>query len=187
MSTPRLLRRISISAATSSLILAGCATSYAPSADILGSTPAEVLPRHIGHEGRSVQLTRQVAERLRVPNDCKELAEVVAREHGHIHRSGELGAAAILRLLTRCDAIRQPERFALVLQACEADARGRLGCADQDYPQAQRLALALQAALGVVTADMAAQAAREGLRGPAIGDRIEAARVCAIDTALNGV
>ena len=149
-----------------------------------GTTPAEVLPRHIGHEGRSVQLARKVAERLRVPNDCKELAEVVAREHGHIHRSGELGAAAILRLLTRCDAIRQPERFALVLQACEADARGRLGCADQDYPQAQRLATALQAALGVNTATIAAQAAREGLQGPKIGERIEAARTFAVARSL---
>ncbi len=149
-----------------------------------GSTPPEVLPRHIGHEGRSVQLARQVAERLRVPNDCKELAEVVAREHGHIHRSGELGAAAILRLLTRCDAIRQPERFALVLQACEADARGRLGCADQDYPQARRLATALQAALGVNTAAIAAQAAREGLQGPKIGERIEAERTSAMASAI---
>ncbi|MFM8574735.1 MAG: multifunctional CCA addition/repair protein, partial [Limnohabitans sp.] len=148
------------------------------------STPAEVLPRHIGHEGRSVQLARQVAERLRVPNDCKELAKVVAREHGHIHRSGELGAAAILRLLTRCDAIRQPERFALVLQACEADARGRLGCADQAYTQARRLATALQAALGVNTATIAAQAAREGLQGPQIGERIEGARTFAVARSL---
>jgi len=145
-----------------------------------GSTPADVLPRHIGHEGRSVKLARKVAARLRVPNDCKELAEVVAREHGNIHRSGELGAAATLRLLTRCDAIRQSERFALVLQACEADARGRLGCEANDYPQARQLALALQAALGVVTADIAAEAARQGLQGARIGERIEAARVSAI-------
>ena len=151
-----------------------------------GTTPAEVLPRHIGHEGRSVKLARQVAERLCVPGDCKELAEVVAREHGNIHRSGELNAAAIVRLLTRCDAIRQPERFALVLQACEADARGRLGFEDRGYPPAQRLAQALQAALGVATADTASQAAREGLRGPEIGARIEAARMAAIETALNG-
>ena len=149
-----------------------------------GSTPADVLPRHIGHEGRSVKLARQVAERLRVPNDCKELAEVVAREHGNIHRSGELNAAAVMRLLTRCDAIRQPERFALVLQACEADARGRLGFEDRDYPQAQRLAMALQAALGVVTGDIAAQAAREGMQGPEIGKRIEGERIAAISAAL---
>ncbi|MFM7026064.1 MAG: multifunctional CCA addition/repair protein, partial [Limnohabitans sp.] len=104
-----------------------------------GSTPADVLPRHIGHEGRSAKLAQKIAQRLRVPNDCKALAEVVAREHGNIHRSDELNAAAMMRLLTRCDAIRQPERFALVLQACEADARGRLGSQDSDYPQARRL------------------------------------------------
>jgi tRNA nucleotidyltransferase (CCA-adding enzyme) len=149
-----------------------------------GTTPADVLPRHIGHEGRSVKLAKTAAERLRVPGDCSELAEVVAREHGNIHRSGELNAAAVMRLLTRCDAIRQSERFALVLQACEADARGRLGLEDTPYPQAQRLTLALQAALGVVTATIAAAAAREGLSGPHIGERIEAARVTAVDEAL---
>ena len=145
-----------------------------------GTTPTDVLPRHIGHESRSVKLAHQVAERLRVPNDCKELAEVVAREHGHIHRSHELSATATMRLLTRCDAIRQSERFALVLLACEADARGRLGCEAADYPQARRLTQALQAALGVTTADIAAGAAREGLQGSQIGERIEAARVAAI-------
>ncbi len=145
-----------------------------------GNTPTDVLPRHIGHEGRSVKLAQRIAERLRVPGDCKELAEVVAREHGNIHRSGELQPAAILRLLTRCDAIRQSERFALVLQACEADARGRLGHEATDYPQARRLGQALQAALAVPTADIAAAAAREGLQGAQIGERIEAARSAAI-------
>ena len=145
-----------------------------------GTTAADVLPRHIGHEGRSAKLAQQVAERLRVPSDCKELADVVAREHGNIHRSGELNAAALMRLLTRCDAVRQPERFAMVLQACEADARGRLGLEDSDYPQAPRLATALDAALRVATADIAAQAARDGLKGPQIGERVEAARTAAI-------
>jgi tRNA nucleotidyltransferase (CCA-adding enzyme) len=145
-----------------------------------GNTPPDVLPRHIGHEGRGVKLAQQIAERLRLPGECKELAEVVTREHSNLHRSGEFNAAALMRLLTRCDAIRQPERFALMLQACEADARGRLGFENSDYPQARRLALALQAALGVATADIAAQAAREGLKGPEIGRCIEAARVKAI-------
>jgi tRNA nucleotidyltransferase (CCA-adding enzyme) len=152
-----------------------------------GSTPADVLPRHIGHEGRSAKLAHQVAKRLRVPSDCKELADVVAREHGNIHRSGELNAAAIMRLLTRCDAIRQPERFALVLQACEADARGRKGFEDRSYPQAQRLAQALEAALRVATPEIAAQAAREGLQGAKIGERIEAARIIAVSQQINGL
>lgn len=149
-----------------------------------GTTPADVLPRHIGHEGRSVKLARLVAQRLRVPNDCKELAEVVAREHGNIHRSGELGAAAILRLLTRCDAIRQPDRFALVLQACEADARGRLGWTEREYPQRQRLTQGLHAVLCVATAEIAAQAAREGLQGPQIGERIDLERTAALASAI---
>ena len=149
-----------------------------------GSTPADVLPRHIGHEGRSVKLAQKVAERLRIPTDCKALAEVVAREHGNIHRSGELNAAAVMRLLTRCDAVRQSERFALVLQACEADARGRLGLEERDYPPVQRLGQALAAALAVPTADIAAAASREGLQGARIGERIETARTAAVHAAL---
>jgi tRNA nucleotidyltransferase (CCA-adding enzyme) len=145
-----------------------------------GTTPTDVLPRHIGHEGRSVRLLQKVCERLRVPSDCKELAEVVAREHGHIHRSGDLNAEALMRLLERCDAIRQPERFALVLQACECDARGRLGFEDATYPQATRLLQAQQAALSVETAPIAQAAAAQGLKGPQIGAQITRARVQAI-------
>ncbi|MEX1167341.1 MAG: multifunctional CCA addition/repair protein, partial [Hydrogenophaga sp.] len=83
-----------------------------------GTTPPAVLPRHIGHEERSAKLLKGVCERLRVPLDCKELADVVAREHGNIHRSLELSAAALVRLLERCDAFRKPERFEEVLLAC---------------------------------------------------------------------
>ena len=119
-----------------------------------GTTPADVLPRHIGHEDRSVKLLREVSTRLRVPVECKELAEVVAREHGNIHRSGEFSAAAIVRLLERCDAFRKPARFAEVLLACECDARGRLNFEEAAYPQRQRLLQSLQAAQ-TVTADNA--------------------------------
>lgn len=145
-----------------------------------GTTPADVLPRHIGHEGRSVKLLQKVCERLRVPTDCKELAEVVAREHGNIHRSAELGPEALMRLLERCDAIRQPERFARALQACECDARGRLGFDDAAYPQADRLLKAQQAALSVETAPIAQAAAAQGLKGPKIGEQIAKARIQAI-------
>lgn len=145
-----------------------------------GTTPAEVLPRHLGHEGRSVKLLQQVCERLRVPSDCKALAEVVAREHGNIHRSAELGEEALLRLLERCDAMRQAERFALVLQACECDARGRWGFEAAAYPQAARLLRAQKAALAVDTAPVAQAAAAQGLQGPQIGARIAQARVQAI-------
>ena len=149
-----------------------------------GNTPADVLPRHIGHESRSVKLLQKVCERLRVPTDCKELAEVVAREHGNIHRSAALGPEALMRLLDRCDAIRQPERFARVLQACECDARGRLGLEESAYPQAERLLKAQQAALSVETAPIAQAAAAQGLKGPQIGEQIFKARVKAVAASL---
>ena len=145
-----------------------------------GTTAADKLPRHIGHEERSVKMLRSLCERWRVPVHCKELAEVVAREHGNIHASQSLGAEAVLRLLTRCDALRRPERFAWALQACECDARGRLGLQDRSYPQSARLQALLIAALSVDSAQISAQAMEQGLCGIDIGKRIEHARVKAI-------
>ncbi|HRM92689.1 MAG TPA: multifunctional CCA addition/repair protein, partial [Alicycliphilus sp.] len=145
-----------------------------------GTTPQDVLPRHIGHEQRSSKLLQAVAERLRVPVDCRELADVVAREHGNIHRSSELGAAALVRLLERCDAIRKPARLDEILLACECDARGRLGYEDAPYPQRARINAALAAVQSVVTSSIAAQAAAQGLQGAKVGERIHAARVRAV-------
>lgn len=145
-----------------------------------GTTPPDVLPRHLGHEGRSAQLLKQVSERLRVPVECRELADVVAREHGNMHRSDSLNAAAVLRLLERCDAFRKPRRFREILQACECDARGRLGLQDEPYSQAERLSLALDIALAVPTAEVSAAAQQRGLRGEAIGQAIAQARTEAL-------
>ncbi|EGI77284.1 multifunctional CCA addition/repair protein [Hylemonella gracilis] len=153
-----------------------------------GTTPADVLPRHLGHEGRSARLLQGISERLRVPVDCRELGEVVAREHGNIHASGKLNAEAVLRLLERCDALRKPERFSQALLACTCDARGRGvagdGLRDRPYPQATRLQGALHAALALPTHDIATQAMAQGLKGPEVGRRIHAARVRAIEQAL---
>ncbi len=145
-----------------------------------GTTDRDKLPRHIGHEERSVKLLRGLCERWRVPVHCRELAEVVAREHGHVHASLSLGAEAVLRLLSRCDALRRPERFALVLQTCECDARGRLGLQDRSYPQSARLQALLNAALSVDSAKISALAMQQGLSGMDVGKRIEHARVKAI-------
>ena len=149
-----------------------------------GTTPADILPRHLGHEARSVDLVRAMSERLRVPQACRELAEAVAREHGNVHRSGEFGAAAILRLLGRCDAIRRPDRFRDLLRACECDARGRTGLEDVAYPQRDRLGLALDLALGVDGAAVVAQAAARGLQGPALGQALHTARARALADGL---
>ena len=145
-----------------------------------GTTPQDVLPRHIGHEQRSARLLKGVCERLRVPTDCRELADVVAREHGNIHRSSELKAAALVRLLEHCDAVRKPARFDAILLACECDARGRLGLEESPYPQRTRLNAALTAALSVVTSAVAAEAAAAGITGAKVGERIHAARVQAV-------
>jgi tRNA nucleotidyltransferase (CCA-adding enzyme) len=149
-----------------------------------GTTPSDVLPRHIGHEQRSEKLTRALCECWRVPVACKELAELVAREHGNIHQSLGFGAEAVMRLLVRCDALRRPERFLLALQACECDARGRLGKEDVAYAQGPRLALLLKAAQSVDSAAVSAQALQDGLTGQAVGQRLDAARVAAIGAAL---
>jgi len=152
-----------------------------------GTTPADVLPRHLGHEQRSADLVRKVCERLRVPTACRELADVVAREHGNVHRSAEINAAALVRLLERCDALRRPERFADALLACECDARGRLGLSEAPYPQRARLAHALALALAVDTASVAAQASARGLKGPAMGEAIHTARAQAVAGGLSAL
>ncbi|MES2529794.1 MAG: multifunctional CCA addition/repair protein [Pseudomonadota bacterium] len=149
-----------------------------------GTTPADVLPRHIGHEQRSAKLLRGLCDRWRVPVELRELADVVAREHGNIHRSGELNAAALVRLLERCDAFRKPERFGQVLEACECDARGRLGFEERPYPQRDRLIAVLSAAQSVDTASVAEAARLAGATGPKIGEAIGRARMTAVAAAI---
>jgi len=147
-------------------------------------TPREHWPRHIGHEARSARLAAPLAARLRVPAECRELGDVTAREHVHVHQSGTLGAAALLRLFERCDALRRPERFDALLLACECDARGRAGRAEQPYEPRRRLPPLLRTALGVDSAALAAAAAARGAQGPAVGEAIRAARIAALQAAL---
>jgi tRNA nucleotidyltransferase (CCA-adding enzyme) len=148
-----------------------------------GTTPADILPKHIGHEARSVALIHRVCDRLRLPVDCKELAVVVAAEHGNVHRSMEFDAAALTRLLERCDALRKPVRFKEVLGACEADARGRLGMQKKAYPQTARLLAACDAARAV---DAGAVAAKHPGQAQKIKQAVHEARIHAVAAALAG-
>jgi len=148
-----------------------------------GTTPKEEWPRHIAHEARSVALARAVNERLRVPNDCRDASLLTAREHGNILRALSLDAAALLRLLERCDALRRPALLAQVLDACEADARGRTGHENEPYPQRARLLAALDAARAV---DAGAIAARIGPDGSRIAPAVREARSEAIAAHLSG-
>ncbi len=146
-----------------------------------GTTPREEWPRHVAHEERSVELVAALCERLRVPTECRDLALVMAREHGNIHRAAELRPATIVKLLQSADAFRKPERFARLMQACESDKRGRLGGEHKPYPQAARMLTALKAA-AAVDAGAIAQALAEPAR---IKEAIHQARVAAVRAALN--
>lgn len=134
------------------------------------------LPRHPGHERRSVRLIRGMVERFPVPVACRDLALLVAEFHGHCHRASELRASTILRLLERTDAFRRPERFDKFLLACEADARGRTGFEDLPYPQAAYLQGALTAAASVTAREVTG----DGLSGPQIGEALRRKRLQAI-------
>ena len=139
-------------------------------------TPADVLPGHIGHEHAGVEPLRALAARLKVPAEHAALAELVCREHLNAHRALELKPATVLRLLTKLDALRRPQRLEAFLAACEADKRGRLGSAEAAYPQADFLRAAQEAAAAVSAAEFVAR----GLAGPAIGEAMDKARIAAI-------
>ena len=113
------------------------------------TTPPALWPRHHGHEERSVALIEGLSARLRVPNEFRELALIVARHHGNVHRAFELRPQTVLELLEKSDAFRRPARFAQALIACEADSRGRTGFAERAYPQREYLLAALDAAAAV--------------------------------------
>ncbi|MEO7050209.1 MAG: multifunctional CCA addition/repair protein [Rhodanobacter sp.] len=139
-------------------------------------TPADELPRHIGHEQRGVAPLRALAARLKVPTEHAALAELVCREHLNAHRALELKPATVLKLLTSLDALRRTPRLDRFLAACTADKRGRLGHEHAAYPQADYLRQARAAAAAVDAGEFVAA----GLAGPAIGKAMETARVAAI-------
>lgn len=147
-----------------------------------GNTPKDILPRHIGHEARSVKLLQDMCERLRVPNECRDLGLLVARYHGKIHCAMELRADTIVRLLHDCDALRRPERFGQILQACASDARGRTGHEHDAYPQADFMLLALHAAQGVDAGGIARQCVDNNL----IAEKVREARIVAVEREIKG-
>lgn len=120
-----------------------------------GTTPKEVLPRHIGHDVRGAELVTTVSKRLRVPNECRELAYLVAKFHIKAHQVLVMKAETLLKFLMDLDAIRQPDRFEHFLLACEADSRGRLGLENIALPEADLLRQALHAAMQINAGDIA--------------------------------
>ena len=142
-----------------------------------GGTPAAEWPRHIAHEQRGLKLVDAVCKRLKSPGAHRELALQVCAHHTLCHRALELRGKTLLKLLTATDALRRPERFEAFLLACEADARGRKGLEQRDYPQADYLRRALDIAREV----SAAQFTGTGVEGKALGAAISAERVRRLD------
>jgi len=142
-------------------------------------TPPEEWPRHIMHEQRGVQPARAMSDRLKVPQEYRQLAETASREHLNVHRIAELRDATVHELLVRCDGFRRPERIGQLAVVCEADKRGRLGCAEEDYPQGPELCRLHAVALAINARDVAS----EGLQGPQIGQAVAKARIAAISAA----
>jgi tRNA nucleotidyltransferase (CCA-adding enzyme) len=145
-----------------------------------GTTPREEWPGHIGHEVRSVALLETACERLRVPNDCRELAVIVARHHGDVHRAEELKPSTIVKLLEKTDAFRRPERFEQLLDACSCDFHGRTGFEARPYTPAPLLRRALAAARGVDAGAIARELSEPGKIAAAVHE----ARVHAVRKAL---
>ena len=143
-------------------------------------TPRSEWPRHHGHETRGLAVIERLCERLRVPQEHRKLALLAARFHTHVHRGMELRGSTLLEMLEHADAFRRPDRFADFLEACECDARGRLGFADRPYPQRARVEAALAAARSVALD----AAERAGLAGAAIGARLRSKRLAAIEAAV---
>jgi tRNA nucleotidyltransferase (CCA-adding enzyme) len=146
-----------------------------------GETPPEEWPKHHGHEARSVRLVEQVCKRLKIPNDCRDLAVMTAREHGNVGRALDLRANTIVTLLERCDAFRKPQRFVDMLSASECDYRGRAGFADRPFAQPDYLQAALHAAQSV----NAGEVAQRYLDRPQhIPQAVHAARVAAVSASI---
>lgn len=135
-------------------------------------TPANVLPRHIGHEKRGLAPLKALHKRLKTPNDCAELAAISSEFHTHVHRALELKASTIVKLFNRLDVWRRPERFEEFLQVCTADARGRTGFENTPYPQADYMRKALKLAQSVTAQEMIAQ----GFEGAAIRKALDEER-----------
>ena len=150
-----------------------------------GVTPPEAWPSHHGHEGLGLKLIDQLCRRLKVPNDCRELALMTAREHGNVSRAEILRPNTLVTLFERCDAFRKPQRFEQMLRASECDFRGRgnaeVSFRDKPFPQAAHLLRALAAARAV---DAGAVALRYAEQKQRIPQAVHATRVAAVRAAL---
>jgi tRNA nucleotidyltransferase (CCA-adding enzyme) len=149
-----------------------------------GLTPEESWPHHYRHEHLGLALIRDINARLRVPNAYGEIALLVCEHHTKMHRVTELRSSTILELLEALDAFRRPRRLERFLLACEADARGRTGLEQRDYPQREFLLDALEAANAVEVGQLLAEHDRVSRRAGGAKALVHQERVKAIRVQL---
>ena len=138
-----------------------------------GLTPEDQWPRHIAHEQRGLKAIKAMNTRFKAPRECQELALLVAEYHTHGHRALELKPSTLLDLLQSFDVYRRPQRFEDFIASCEMDARGRLGFEDRDYPQADYLRGAAEAARRVSVQPLL----DKGIQGQALGEALKRERL----------
>lgn len=148
-----------------------------------GLTPADELPRHVGHEKRGLEPLDDICDRLRVPGSWRRLARAVCEYHLMLHRIDSLRPATILKMLEGMDAFRRPEIVSSIGLCCQADLCGRAGYEDAEYPQAGRLAHFHSVASDVDVAGVATSCRERGGANAAIGEAVRAARIRAIEAA----
>jgi tRNA nucleotidyltransferase (CCA-adding enzyme) len=146
-----------------------------------GLTPHENWPSHQGHEKLGLEAINTLCDRLKAPNDCRELGLMVSEYHTHVHQAFDLKASTVLGMLNRCDVWRKPQRFADFLLTCMADARGRTTFEDSEYKNAEYIWQAYEAAAKV---DIKAIVAK-GYIGKAIKEQTEQQRISLIQAFKN--
>lgn len=100
-------------------------------------TPIEHLPKHHGHGQKGLPIIKALCERLRIPNEFRDLALIVSDQHQNVHQAFKLRPETIIKIFDKADFWRKPERLKQLVQACIADMRGRTGFEHQDYPQGE--------------------------------------------------
>ncbi len=143
-----------------------------------GTTPKEWWPSHRGHEERGVKQIEILSLRLRVPNNCRDLAIKVSRWHLHCHRALELKASTVEKLFSGLDLWRNAENLNAFLLCCTADLRGRTGLEKAEYPQAEFLRNCFEAARAVNAKDII----EAGYQGIEVGEQMQIARIEAIQS-----
>ncbi|NVD07483.1 multifunctional CCA addition/repair protein [Vibrio sp. JPW-9-11-11] len=144
-----------------------------------GITPESEWPSHKMHCHTGLKLIKQLCQRIRVPNEFRDLALMVCEQHSNIHRAAELRPETKLKILNKFDVWRKPERLEEILLSCMADSRGRTGYEEIEYPQKAIFEQAYQAALSVNVQDII----KDGFKGADIRAEMEKRRVEAIRVA----